>query len=267
MRYRATLAYDGTLYQGFQRQREGIPTVQGRVEQALGRISGGAYVPITAAGRTDSGVHATGQVIAFNLDWKHETDALYRAVNANLPSSIAITELMTASAAFHPRYDAQRRQYQYTIRVAPHALPLMRYTSWVIYGYTLDVPLMQQVAAQLVGRRDFGALGTPPQGNSTVRTIHRSEWEMDEDEHGQKLRYTVEADAFLYRMVRRTVGMLYDCGRGQLSPDDVRQKLAQTEVARGVTVAPPQGLVLTRVTYADDAQPLDKKTDRAYPDS
>ncbi len=260
MRYRATLAYDGSSYQGFQRQKGDTPTVQATVERALSRITQGDYIPVTAAGRTDSGVHATGQVIAFELDWKHGDDALYRALNANLPGSVAIIEVAPAPDGFHPRYDAQRRQYQYTIRVAPHALPLLRHTAWVISGYTLDVALMQQVATGLIGRRDFGALGTPPQGDSTVRTIYRSEWTQDHDEHGQRLRYTIEADAFLYRMVRRTVGMLYDCGRGKLTPADVQHKLAQSHVARGVTVAPPQGLVLTQVTYADDTPQPDRLT-------
>src|SRR5437016_340085 len=111
--YRALLAYDGTAYKGFQRLSEGEPTVQGVVEAAIAKANGGGSVTVTGAGRTDAGVHATGQVIAFDLAWKHDDDTLLRAVNALLPTDIALQRIEQAETSFHPRFDAVSRTYQY----------------------------------------------------------------------------------------------------------------------------------------------------------
>lgn len=250
-RYRATLAYDGSSFQGFQRQRDGTPTVQGTVEAALRAIVR-QDVTVIGAGRTDTGVHATGQVIAFDLGWTHGERALYQAINANLPDAVAVVNLAQAEADFHPRYHALRRQYQYTLILADHPLPLQRHTAWIVQRGHLrhvDAHAMVAAAGRLVGRRDFGALGTPPQGTNTVRQVFRSVWAHTAQDGGTRWVYTIEADAFLYRMVRRTVGMLYDVLRGRLSEAAFAKLLDAGEVARGVTIAPPQGLALTRVWY------------------
>ncbi|MEM6284053.1 MAG: hypothetical protein AAF787_17810, partial [Chloroflexota bacterium] len=140
----------------------------------------------------------------------------------------------------------------YTILLAKHALPLLRHTAWIlpedrVQGFSLSG--MLDAATLLPGTRDFGALGTPPQGDNTVRTVFRSEWSTVWLPEGMRLTYTIEADAFLYRMVRRTVGMLYDVGRGRMTLTHFESVLNSGEIATGVTIAPPQGLVLTRVTY------------------
>ncbi len=254
MRYRATLAYDGSGFQGYQRQRDGIPTVQGTVEAALCTITGNP-VTVYAAGRTDTGVHATGQVIAFDVDWRHGDVALYRAINRNLPNAVAITALAPTRPDFHPRFDAVRRAYRYTLLLAEYPMPLRRHTAWVVIGERVrgfSIERLLDAAALIGGKRDYGALGTPPQGDNTVRQVFRSEWAPHPEDGAVRLEYTIEADAFLYRMVRRTVGMLYDVGRGKLDVRAVEQLLGRAEVAKGVTIAPPQGLVLTRVTYPDD---------------
>lgn len=253
MRIRAILAYDGTHYLGFQRQAEGVPTVQGVVEEALMRICG-QHVTVIGAGRTDAGVHASGQVIAFDLPtWAHGEAALLRALNANLPPDVGISALAQAAPRFHPRFDAQSRTYTYTIVCAPHPLPLHRHTAWVV-NRQLNFEQMQRVCAFLEGRRDYGALGTPPQGESTTRTITHATWERTADGNLLWLRFRITADAFLYRMVRRTVGMCYDVGRGKLSPEDFREILERAQVASNVTIAPPQGLVLTAVAYTEHEQ-------------
>src|SRR5258708_38338532 len=115
VRYRAILAYDGKAYQGFQRLSDDQRSIQGAVEAALRQASGGQRVAILGAGRTDAGVHATGQVIAFDLAWKHEDDDLLRAVNALLPIDIALQSLERAQPGFHPRFDAYSRTYQYRV--------------------------------------------------------------------------------------------------------------------------------------------------------
>ncbi|MEL7236006.1 MAG: tRNA pseudouridine(38-40) synthase TruA, partial [Chloroflexota bacterium] len=249
-----TLAYDGTAYQGYQRQPDGVPTVQAVVERALADICG-EHVTVYAAGRTDTGVHATGQVIACDADWRHGAEALYRAVNSKLPPDVAITSLAETAADFNPRFNALRREYQYTMLLAKHALPLQRHTAWVLREDRVpDFRLsnMLDAATMLPGTRDFGALGRPPQGDNTVRTVFRSEWSTVWLPEGMRLTYTIEADAFLYRMVRRTVGMLYDVGRGRMSLSQFESTLHSGEIATGVTIAPPQGLVLTRVTYPEE---------------
>ncbi len=255
MRYRAQLAYDGSPFQGFQRQREGIPTVQGTVEAALRKITG-QHVTVIGAGRTDSGVHATGQVIAFDVAWPHGDVALYRAINSNLPASVALTALQPAPQAFHPRLDAVRRAYRYTLLLAEYPMPLRRHTAWVVIGERVrgfSAQQMMDAAALIGGKRDYGALGTPPQGTNTVREVVRSVWANYPEDGAVRLEYIIEADAFLYRMVRRTVGMLYDVGRGKLDARTFERILASGQVAKGVTIAPPQGLVLTQVTYPGDA--------------
>ena len=127
--YAALIAYDGTAYYGFQRQIESQPTVQSTVENVLSQL---AREPVTllGSGRTDSGVHAVGQVITFSLAWKHGSEVLQKALNANLPEDIAILQLKQVSSAFHPRFDAQRRAYEYTIYNAPTRHPLKHRFSW-----------------------------------------------------------------------------------------------------------------------------------------
>jgi tRNA pseudouridine38-40 synthase len=250
MRYRATLAYDGASFFGYQRQKDDTPTVQGTLEAAL---TGLANAPVTvyAAGRTDTGVHATGQVIAFDLDWSHGCDALGRALNANLPQTVRVRDVQVAPPDFHPRFGALDRTYVYTLAVVPYPNPLLRHTAW-LWTQPLDVDALQDGAARLIGERDFGALGTPPVGVNTVRVVHHAGWTITQDDAATWLRFTITANAFLYRMVRRTVGVLTDIGRGKLTAGAFAAQLEQADLLTGVTIAPPQGLVLTRVRYPQE---------------
>jgi tRNA pseudouridine38-40 synthase len=250
VRYRATLAYDGAPFQGYQRQKDGVPTVQATVEGALQRI-GQAPVTVYAAGRTDTGVHATGQVIAFDLDWNHGEAALCRALNSNLPASVAITDLALTEAGFHPRFDALDRTYRYTIVVSGQRRPLLRHTAWVVHK-PLAIAPMRQAARLLLGKQDFAALGRPPTGHTTIREVMAAELDEIHIDGDTWVRFTITANAFLYRMVRRTTGLLYDVGRGKFTPDHVSALLKAAVIAKGVTIAPPQGLVLTRVRYPGD---------------
>lgn len=245
-RYRATLAYDGAAYQGFQRQAAGIPTVQGAVEAALTQIAG-QFIGITGAGRTDSGVHATGQVIAFDLDWSHDDATLVKAINANLPQDIAVQDACQHEG-FHPRFDALARGYRYQVMVTQVRQPLLANRTWQIR----DLPHfaeMQAAAQMLIGEHDFAAFGTPPQGDNTVRLIYRSEWALAEQ--GQQLTYRVEATAFLYQMVRRIVGMTVAVGRGSISLNQFEQVFKSADLSQAKHLAPPQGLVLELVRYPD----------------
>ncbi len=251
-RYRATLAYDGTAYLGFQRQREGLPTIQAAVEAAIRRVTQ-ADANVIAAGRTDTGVHATGQVIAFDSDWRHSEADLLRALNAVLPDDIALADLESAPSAFHPRFDAQVRRYRYTVLNVAQRQPLTRLYSWQVMQ-RINVDTMQTAADLLVGRHDFASFGNPPlQGGSTVRDLFVSQWDAQLDSEDTRLTYTVEATAFLHHMVRRIVGMLVDVGRAHLSHDEFMTIFASADLSQATTMAPPQGLCLEKVRYPGDS--------------
>ncbi|MCZ7544022.1 MAG: tRNA pseudouridine(38-40) synthase TruA [Anaerolineae bacterium] len=244
-RYRATVAYDGAGYQGFQRQAPGTPTIQGAIEGALRRVAG-QDITIMGAGRTDTGVHATGQVIAWDMAWRHAADDLLRAVNANLPCDIALQALEETRADFHPRFDAQSRTYQYDIDNAPVRHPLYTRTAWHV-GRPLDGLAMQAAAQHLLGEHDFAAFGRPPQGENTVRTVMRAAWAHD----GRTFRFTIEANAFLQRMVRSLVGTMVEVGAGSISPVTFADILASADRARAAAPAPPHGLCLVSVHYLE----------------
>jgi tRNA pseudouridine38-40 synthase len=242
MRYRATVAYDGTAYHGFQRQSN-APSVQAALEAALERISG-ERVTITGSGRTDAGVHASGQVVAFDLDWKHESNALRSALNVNLPLDIRVLEIDGADASFHPRFDARSRMYQYRLYTAPVADPLRRLYTWHL-PYSLNVAAMQEAADQLIGTYDFSSFGSPPQGDNAIRTIILARW----DRAGDELHFTIRANAFLYRMVRRIVGTLVLVGQERMTANRFRDILAACNPNSSGPTAPPHGLTLTAVSF------------------
>jgi tRNA pseudouridine38-40 synthase len=248
-RYRAILHYDGTAYHGFQRQAD-VPTIQAAVERALEQVTG-SMPTVSGAGRTDAGVHATGQVIAFDVGWRHGETALLNALNANLPDDIALQDIARAGDTFHPRFSARSRTYQYHILCAPQRQPLARRTHWQMRR-PLDGVALNTAAALLIGEHDFAAFGKPPQGENTVRTVIRSEWHLLAHAGESHLCYTVEANAFLQHMVRRMVGLMVLVGRGALNLDAFEALFRGAQLAAAVPLAPPQGLVLTAVAYADE---------------
>ncbi|MFC2038047.1 tRNA pseudouridine(38-40) synthase TruA, partial [Chloroflexota bacterium] len=196
----AKVAYDGTDFSGFQVQaRE--RTVQGEIERALEAVTGAA-TRVIGAGRTDRGVHAQGQVIRFTVEWRHALSDLHRALNAVLGADVAILELGQAPDGFHPRFSAIKRTYRYTLLTQPWRSPLDRRTAWHV-TQQLDMDGMAQASQCLVGTHDFAAFGRPPQGDNTVRTVSQAEWQL----LPPFLTFDIEANAFLYRMVRSIVGM------------------------------------------------------------
>ena len=245
MRLRATVAYDGTEYHGFQRQAN-ARSVQNVLEEALS-ITCGEPISVTGAGRTDTGVHATGQVIAFEVNWPHELVDLQRAVNVRLPEDVSVLDLVACDEGFHPRYSAYSRTYEYTIMFGPVRQPLARRYAWQVWK-PLDVRCMNDAAGCLIGEHDFAAFGTPPQGDVTVRRVMRAEWRAMVD-RWPELVFTIEANAFLFRMVRRIVKALTQVGLGQLSAEDISGILASKDSQRVKGIAPACGLCLVKVTY------------------
>jgi tRNA pseudouridine38-40 synthase len=229
---------------GFQRQAAGR-TVQGELERALGRI-GWTGAAVLGAGRTDSGVHASGQVAAFDLEWGHGAEALGRALNANLPPDIAVAALAECPPEFHPRYGARSRRYRYTLYNRPVRSPLAARYSWQVWP-ELAVPEMQAAARTLLGRQDFATFGADPdQGSNTVRNVMQAEWSAGTEGW---LTFDIQADAFLHRMVRALVGALKRVGQGDLTGADFAGILAARDRAQCPPIAPPQGLCLVEVLY------------------
>jgi len=255
-RYQAILAYDGAGYAGFQRQAaQGGGTVQAAVEAALRQI-GWQGRTLLGAGRTDSGVHASGQVIAFDLEWKHSPESLRAALNANLPPDVAVMSARVTRPDFHPRFDALARRYRYSLFCQDGRNPLRERYSWRVWPEA-DVERMNAAAAMLLGEHDFAAFGAPPRpGSSTVRTVYQAHWRPGAYP-GEK-EFEISANAFLYHMVRRVVYLLVAIGQGRAEAEVIRKVLAAPEemgtpaYAPLQGLAPPQGLCLTEVLYPED---------------
>lgn len=238
MRYRATVEYDGTDLAGFQLQPD-ARTVQGELEAALARLAGGERIAIDGAGRTDAGVHATGQVIAFTYAGRLTAPELQRALDALLPDDIAIRDVRRAPAGFHPRYAARYRDYRYTVWNGPRS-PLRERTALGV-RVPLDIAAMSEAATALIGRHDFSAFGGADR--HPVRTVHAIRIRRE----GRLVTIDVRADAFLRGMVRRIVAVLLEVGRGKMDGTEVRAALAAGTPALDGASAPAKGLCLRRV--------------------
>jgi tRNA pseudouridine38-40 synthase len=246
-RYKSIVAYDGTAYRGFQRQTEGTPTVQGSLEAGLADI-GWQGESLLAAGRTDAGVHAAGQVIAFDLDWDHPDEALTAALNSSLPGDIAIWHTQQAEPGFHPRFDARLRRYRYRLIVRPTRDPLRERYAWRVWTAP-ELSLMQPLAAALAGSHDFAAFGQAPiSGGHTVRTVHQVAWRR----HGDELLFEIAADAFLQHMVRRLVAASLAVGSGRVDLAEVEALIDRPDLRWEGRLAPPQGLCLMEVRYGGE---------------
>ncbi len=258
-RYQLTLAYDGTDFFGSQRQAK-RRTVQGELEKALCKL-GWTGRSILMSGRTDTGVHATGQVAACDLSWSHSDEELVRALNATLPADMAVHQARMVHAKFHPRFDASSRRYRYRLFCQPLRDPLRERFAWRVWT-SIDEALLAETATLFLGTHDFSAFGSPttPRGG-TVRTVMKAEWfrEAKDEWH-----FEVQADAFLYRMVRRLVFVQVAVAQGKVPAEAIARSLAKQPSAcpersrRAGTrseklpagLAPARGLTLVEVAYA-----------------
>jgi tRNA pseudouridine38-40 synthase len=249
-RYKLTLAYNGSGFSGSQRQAAGCRTVQGELEKALHKI-GWAGRSILISGRTDTGVHATGQVASVDFDWSHTDEDLLRAMNATLPVDMSVRLLQTVDDNFHPRFDATSRTYQYRLFCQPLRDPIREKFAWRVWPQ-ISIEALPVVAKQLIGMHDFSAFGSPttPKG-TTVRTVMKAVWtQAGEDEW----LFEVQGDAFLYRMVRRMVFVQVAVAQEKIPAEAIASSLArQTSVKErsGLPsgLAPAHGLTLVRVEY------------------
>ena len=238
MRYRATVEYDGTDFDGFQ-VNPGRRTVQGVLEAALARLGDGVEQRVDGAGRTDAGVHARSQVIAFTYTGRLTDEELGRALDALLPPDLSVRNVRRAPAGFNPRYAARYREYRYTVWNGPRS-PLRERTALGVRA-PLDTAAMSRAGSAFIGRHDFSAFGATDR--SPVRTVNAVRVRRD----GRLVTIDVNADSFLRGMVRRMVAVLLEVGLGKMDETAVRSALAGSGPALDGAAAPAKGLCLRRV--------------------
>jgi tRNA pseudouridine38-40 synthase len=245
MRWKCTCAYDGTDFDGWQRQPGGN-AVQNHLEVALSRILD-TKILTHGSGRTDAGVHARGQCFHFDAGWPHDENKLVRALHSMLPKTIRIDSVRRVSERFHARHSAKGKRYTYHYYLG-RADPLQERYLWACRSVPLDFEAMQQAAKILVGRHDFTAFGATHGKDSDpnpVKTIRRLELK----QQGRHILLTTEGSGYLYRMVRSIAGGLYSVGRGRLTPAEVKEIRDSKKRTHRIVTAPAKGLCLEKVFY------------------
>ncbi|MDR1065950.1 MAG: tRNA pseudouridine(38-40) synthase TruA [Clostridiales bacterium] len=254
MKILMTVAYDGTCYCGWQSQKNGV-SVQEKLETALFSVYG-EEVRVVGASRTDAGVHALGQSACFTLknDYSLPVEKLPFAIRAKLPPDIVVAGACAVPDDFHPRFDAKEKTYAYSILNAPHPNPLLRFTAWHIYA-ALDLDAMKAAASHMVGSHDFACFcAAGSSAKTTVRTIYAIN--MLKAPNGL-ITVLVRGNAFLYNMARIIVGTLVCAGLGEIAPRDIAAIIESKDRKRAGKTAPPFGLTLLEVKYAEEtASPL-----------
>ena len=243
--YKFTVSYDGTLYWGFQRQN-GCKTVQAELESAL-RTLGWTGTGIIGAGRTDRGVHAEGQVFSTALHWTHGPQVLRAAMNARLPEDISILNVEPVTEQFHARYWAESRVYRYRIYCSETREPLKDRFSWRMWP-NLDLETLNLAASVLIGEHDFRAFGSPPRKNgTTIRRVDRAEWL---SAGKTDIAFEVQANGFLYHMVRRMVFLQLMTVTERISWEAWRNTVLHAESTKP-GMSPAKGLSLIKVLYKE----------------
>ena len=241
---RLTVAYDGTNYHGFQRQRPPVVAVQNVLEAKLETVFGDS-IELAASGRTDAGVHAYGQVVNFFTDGRIPVERIPLAVNSLLPDDIVVLEAAAANFDFSARHSAKSKTYIYRIQRGSFPNPFTRNYAWYV-GRPLDIHAMREALAMVLGTHDFTsfrASGGAPM--SPVRTMYRAEI----GEKGDLLEITIHGNGFLYHMVRNMVGTLVNVGLGRISIAGFREILEARDRKKASPTAPAQGLYLFSVEY------------------
>ena len=245
-RFMCTVAYDGTDYTGWQSQPDG-KAIQDVIESRLARVFR-KQVRIYGSGRTDSGVHAEGQVFHFDVEWKHPKEILLKALHADMPTDILITDIRVAKPNFHARFSARGKRYVYRIRLGFSPPDRARY-EWALGSRPVDVDAMREAARRLVGVHDFTAFGgMHKQGmdhENPVKDLRR----LDIVRRGDLLIITTEAGGYLNKMVRRLVGGLAQVGMGRLTPDRLIAYRDELRISAEVPTAPARGLTKAKVFF------------------
>ena len=241
------IEYKGARYRGWQRQESGVPSVQAALEKALSQVAA-EPVSLMCAGRTDAGVHASGQVVHFDTRVERPLKAWIMGGNANLPPDISVTWARVMPAEFHARFKAFARRYRYVIYNDPiRPAHLAEEVTW--NHRPLDVARMREAAAHLVGTHDFTSFrAVQCQAKSPVKTVHH----LEVIGHGRFIVIDVRANAFLHHMVRNFAGVLMTIGAGEREPGWVAEVLAARDRRAGGVTAHPYGLYLVQVEYPQE---------------
>jgi tRNA pseudouridine38-40 synthase len=240
------LAYDGGPFRGFARQA-GVRTVQGTLEDALSKVLR-FEVKTSAAGRTDAGVHALGQVVSFSTAEEiADVSDLKRRLNAMCGPEIAVLGLEPAGEGFDARFSASSRTYEYAVLNREVPDPFSRYSAWHVPG-SLDLEAMRKAAGFLSGEHDFSSFARVEESQNSVRRIESIEIDQQED----LILFRITANGFLQQMVRSIVGTLVNVGAGKIPPDAVEEILRARDRAAAAAVAPPHGLFLVSVAYPEE---------------
>jgi len=251
--FKITLAYDGTDFVGWQRQASGS-SIQGVLEAVLRELDG-RHVDVIGAGRTEAGVHATGQVASFSLERAIDARTLARAVNAHLPQQIRVMSAVEAAPDFHARFDARSKTYRYRIWNHHAMSPFDRPYAWHLVG-PLDVDAMADAARRVEGAHDFAAFqAAGSEAKTTVRTVLSSRLQAADgglriDCGMGAIAYEIKGEGFLRHMVRAIVGSLVEVGRGRREPAWIDEVIASRDRTRAGPTAPAHGLFLASVEYA-----------------
>lgn len=244
--YKMILSYDGTRYDGWQKQGNTANTIQGKLETLLSRLTG-EEVELHGSGRTDAGVHAMGQVASFKLEKKWDCGRLQESCNQYLPRDIVVSSLEEAEPRFHARLNAVEKTYRYRICTSKVRNVFQRYYVYE-YGNALDMTAMRQAADLLIGEHDFQSFcSTKRSKKSTVRKLY----EINIAEGNGEVTITFRGNGFLYNMVRILTGTLIEVGEGKRKPEEIPAILAAKDRTTAGFTAPPEGLMLISVAYPD----------------
>ncbi|MFA5060197.1 MAG: tRNA pseudouridine(38-40) synthase TruA [Candidatus Omnitrophota bacterium] len=248
--FKLTIEYDGTHFSGWQSQTKTTRTVQGEIELALKKLFG-KKVKLHGSGRTDSGVHAQGQVAHFRVNTPRTTEVILQALNANLPDDISILECCEVPKGFHARYSTKTKTYRYTILNRKTRSPVGR-QFFYFCPYALNVARMRRASKALIGEKDFKSFQASDTAKNralktknTVRTIKQLRIRKKND----FIYIDITANGFLYKMVRNIVGTLLSIGRGKLSQESIKNILTEKNRNYASATAPAKGLCLLKVNY------------------
>ena len=238
------MEYDGTHYHGFQLQAK-QPTIQGETEKALWKLTG-AKTRVMAAGRTDAGVHAKGQVVSFKTASPLPPQTFVNGLNYYLPEDIAVKEAYRVDDSFNVRRSAVSREYKYYILSSSTRSPLREGFSHLVTGQ-LDIEAMNQACQALIGKHDFASFASSlgDEIKNTVRRVYKAEMEKD----GDLTIFSMVANSFLPHQIRNTIGALIRVGLGKMSIDEFRRLLKDKKPGLAGPTAPARGLCLMRVNY------------------
>lgn len=249
MRYKAIIAYDGTNFNGFQRQPNGR-TVQEEFEKTLQKINHGEPIMIHGSGRTDAGVHALGQVIHFDYDDPRPLEKLRFALDTQTPDDIAVRSVERVAEDFHARYHVVEKTYHYKVQIQKPRSPFRRYYA-AYYPYPLDLGKIRQALPALLGTHDFTSFcASGSSVEDKVRTIYQADLEVNGD--GTELTFIFRGNGFLYKMIRILAGTLLKIGNDRLAVDSIPVIIAKKDRNAAGPTAHPEGLYLAEVKYAEN---------------